>query len=397
MNKRRQKRNRSASPGEPATRPDQWLALTGLRGLAAFAVVCLHAFEVAGKPVSVPQPLAWLFATGWSGVDIFFTLSAFLLTMPFVAARLDQAPAPGLREYARRRVLRILPAYYTQIAVLLALGAIGVGDAIAWKSPTPPEVFAHLVFYLGAWPLVLPHLPPWWTLPVEMGFYLLLPLFARCLRPGRWPWLLLAIAASLAYRFWLMHAGLTRVQEVFWADGLPGRLHQFLVGMLAAYAFVQLKRSTSLPSARMADMLALAVSIVFLVLPALGFLSGDHAFEGGPIKDPLLLCWHLFASLAVAVLLVALASGAPKLGRVFAWAPLQLLGLISYSLYLWHYPLMLLLRAEMGGYGAIRADFWPFYFYSVLFSVALAGASWWMIERPVQLWGRQSKASGTSG
>ena len=368
---------------------DQWPALTGLRGLAAFAVLCLHAYETAGKPVSVPQPFAWLFSIGWSGVDVFFTLSAFLLTLPYLRAEFDGAAAPRLGEYAWRRAVRILPAYYVQIAILLLLGALGIASSWAWNSPSLPRVLAHLLFYVDAWPTIQPQVPPWWTLPVEVGFYVLLPLFARLLRPGRWPWLLLAIAASLGYRFWLMHAGLNNGQAIDWVEHLPGRLHQFLIGMLAAYAYFRLKARSALPSAKSADLLAVAATVLFLLLPAVGYLVSDRAFQGGPISNPLLLCWHFFASLVIGTLLIALLAGAPKMGRLFSSAPLRGLGLISYSLYLWHYPLMLGLRSELGGFAAIRSDFWPFYFYCVLISVSVAIASWWLVERPAQQWGRR--------
>lgn len=370
---------------------ERWPALTGLRGIAALAVLFFHAHVLAGKPPSVPQPFAWLFSSGWSGVDIFFTLSAFLLTIPFVRAEAGLGARPSLRAYGQHRLLRILPAYYAQVAILLALGLVGFGAPLAWSDVTFTSIFANVFFLYGAVPALVPQVPPWWTLPVELGFYLLLPLFAKCLRPGRWIWLLVGISASLAYRFWLMHAGLTRAEEVAWVEHLPGRLHQFLIGMLAAYAFVRLQARAALPKARTADILALTASVLFLLLPALGFLVSDRAFQGAPVRDPLLLCWHLFASVVVATLLIALAAGAPRIGRLFSSAPMRALGLISYSLYLWHYPVMLALREGLGGYLAIRDDFWPFFVYSLLFSLIVAGVSWWLVERPAQRWSRQVK------
>jgi peptidoglycan/LPS O-acetylase OafA/YrhL len=368
--------------------------LTGVRGLAAFAVVCLHAYILAGEPDSVPRPLAWLFAMGGSGVDVFFTLSAFLLTLPFVEASLNAAPTPDLSVYGKRRLLRILPAYYVQIVVLVALGALGVNGGWVWNSPSVTTLLAHFVFFLNAWPFVAAQVPPWWTLPVEMGFYLLLPLFARCLRPGRWPWLLLAIAASLGYRYWLMHADLSMGRQIVWGDQLPGRLHQFLIGMLAAYAFVRLKARNALPAGRVADWLALAAIASFLALPALGFPITGQAYLGEPNGHPLLQGWHVFASLIVALLLVSLASGAPILGRAFSWPPLQALGLISYSLYLWHYPVMLAVRDAVGGFDTARGDFWTYFFYSLLLSVIVALVSWWMVELPAQRWGRRVGSQG---
>lgn len=378
------------APGEVPATGDFWPALTGLRGLAALAVVLLHCYLVAGQPADLPVPVAFLFAYGWSGVDVFFTLSAFLLTIPFLRPPPSGGARP-LRAYARARLLRIMPAYYVQVAVLLAIGALGVGGAMGWDHPPLRDVVGSLFFLYGALPSVAPHVPPWWTLPVELAFYLVLPLFARLLRPGRWWWLLVAIAASLAYRSWLMHAGLSRTEELAWVEHLPGRLHQFLVGMLAAYAFVRLRNRNELPGGRRADLLALASALAFLLLPALGFLVYGRPFQGGPVAQPLLLYWHLYASVVIGALLVAVAAGAPHASRLFGAAVPRALGVVSYSLYLWHYPVMLGLRESLGGQQALQRDFWPFVFYSLLFSLLVAGASWWMVERPAQRWGRQAR------
>lgn len=373
--------------------PDCWPALTGLRGLAALAVLGMHAFVLAGSPASLWPPFAWLLAMGWSGVDVFFTLSAFLLTIPFVEAEKAGQPPPDLRRYGLRRLLRIVPAYYVQIAILLSLGAFAAQTTVAWASPSLGGVLAHALFWINAWPIVPAQVAPWWTLPVEMAFYLLLPLFARFLRAGRWPWLLLIIAASLLYRVAIMQAGLSRMQEVFWVEHLPGRLHQFLIGMLAAYALVRAPAMLQFSRARL-DALCTAALVAFLLLPALGFLHGNKAFQGAPVNDMLLLGWHLYASVLVALLLLALVAGAPSWNRVFSAAPLQALGWISYSLYLWHYPVLLALRESMGGLIAVQADFASFFVQGLLFSTLAAIASWWLVERPTQHWARRATMRG---
>ena len=341
---------------------------------------------LGGQPSTLPAPVAWLFRMGRSGVDVFFVLSAFLLSLPFLRAQASGQEI-SLRSYAWRRALRILPAYYAQIIVLLLAGSVGA--TWAWRDPSLPALLAHALLWLNAWPLVHPQVPLWWTLPVEVGFYLLLPLFARLLRPGRWPWLLGWIVASQVWRVLLMHSGLTRVEDIAWVEHLPGRLDQFLIGMLAAYFWTQRAQAGTLPSAKQADVLASVAVIVFLALPALGLLVGDRPFEGAPVTSPWLLAWHLYAAIAVAVLLFAQASGAPRLGRLLAAAPLQFLGTISFSLYLWHYPVLLALREAAGGYGTVQADFWPFFWTGLLFSVLAASVSWWCVERPAQLWGRR--------
>ncbi len=352
------------------------------------AILLLHAYTLGGQPGSLPGPVAWLFRMGWSGVDAFFVLSAFLLSLPFLRAQTNGQQI-SLRRYAWRRVLRILPAYYAQIVILLVAGVLGAGWA--WRDPSLPTLLAHALLWLNAWPLVHPQLPPWWTLPVEAGFYLLLPLFARLLRPERWPWLLVFIALSQAWRITLMHAGLTRGEEIAWVEHLPGRLDQFLVGMLAAYFWTRRAHAGALPSGKQADVLAIMATIVFLALPGVGLIVGDRPFAGAPVASPWLLTWHVYAALAVAALLFALASGAPQLGRLLSATPLQFLGTISFSLYLWHYPVLLALREAAGGYGAVQADFWPYFWPGLLFSILAATVSWWCVERPAQQWGRRVK------
>lgn len=383
---------RAGSPstdGAAGARSTYWPALTGVRGLAALLVFLLHAYVLGGQPASLPAPLAWVFTNGWSGVDIFFTLSAFLLTLPFLAA-LEGKVAPNLRTYGRHRLLRILPAYYAQ---LFALGLVAMVSAglIAGKSVGWSGIAASFTFLYGLLPGVQPAVPPWWTLPVELGFYLVLPFFARLLTPGRWLWLLLWIALSLGYRFWLMHAGLDRSQEVAWVEHLPGRLHQFLVGMLAAYAYVRLQERPRPWSPAQADWIAAISMLAFLLLPMAGLLVSDRVFQGAPVREPLLLCWHLFASIVVGLMLIALCNGARYVSQVFAAVPLRVLGIVSYSLYLWHYPVLLWVRDGLGGIEGVRTNFWAFLFCGLLFSLLVAAASWWLVERPAQQWGRQAK------
>jgi peptidoglycan/LPS O-acetylase OafA/YrhL len=398
MGKSRQRHRQAAAARAAAAQelahaalPGYWPALTGLRGLAALGVLLLHANMLAGHPAGVPAPLAYLFNMGWAGVDVFFTLSAFLLTLPFVEAQQRGDPEPSLREYWRHRAWRILPAYWVQVAILLGLLLAGVSAASLWRSPDPASLLRNVFFLYNLAPGYGAALPPWWTLPVELGFYLLLPWFARLLRPGRWPWLLLLIAASLAWRAWVLHAGFGREQEVYWSDHLPGRLHQFIVGMLAAWLLVRRQSLFAAWTPRQRDLLGLGAVLAFIALPALGLPALGRVYSGSPVAQPLLLAWHLYASLVVALLLIVLASGPSLLARVFGAGGLQALGLVSYSLYLWHYPVMTILRESLGGYARVQSEFVPFFFYALLFSLLAAGASWWLVERPAQQRARRDK------
>lgn len=381
------KKNKTKMPTVPDYTPSSagsiWPSLTGIRGLAALWVLLLHIYTLAGNKDGLWPPLEWLMAMGGMGVDIFFTLSAFLLSLPFVEASRQNQPRPDLGVYMKRRFFRIFPAYYLQILLVLFLAALGIGAGMPWSSPTVAGVLAHAVLWINAWPLVAAYVPTWWTLPVEFGFYLLLPMLAKCLTDRRWYWLLLGIALSLWYRHVLLGLGLSRAEEVYWVDHLPGRLFQFLIGMLAAYFFVRLRDQKKLPDVLSRNLLITCSAMVLLLLPALGWLQGSDTYLGAPIRQPVLAYWHLYAAIAVALILIAVSSGKNFADKVLQSIPLQWLGRISYGIYLWHYPVMIILRENMGGMQAIRADFLSFFISSFLISITLAFLSWHWLEAPI--------------
>jgi peptidoglycan/LPS O-acetylase OafA/YrhL len=372
-----------------------WPALSGLRGLAAAGVLLFHVFLLAGSPAYLPAPVGWLCAVGWSGVDVFFTLSAFLLALPFVEAQVLGAPEPSLREYWRHRGWRILPAYWLQVLLLFAFALAGANLSY-WQQPDAEGLAINALFLYHLVPLAQPALPAWWTLPVDLGFYLLLPWFARLLTPSRWPWLLLAIVASLAWRWWVLHAGFTRAQELAWADHLPGRLHQFVIGMLAAWALLRWRTRLALFSPLQRDLLCAAAVAVVLALPALAVPYTGAPYDGGALAPWPLLSMHLVASLVIALLLLVLTSGPSRAARLFGAAWLQALGLVSYSLYLWHFPVLLAVRDALGGYVVVKSAFAPFLFQGLLFSLLVAAASWWLVERPAQHRARRDKMTAST-
>ena len=184
-------------------------ALTGLRGFAAIWVALWHAWKFSGRPTY--ELMLWgyyldltpLIRTGWAGVDVFFVLSGFVLGLPYCQALLGNRPPIGTAEFFRRRLLRVLPAYYIQLIILLLLWLI-----LAGRLPVPvTDILAHVFMLHNIFPGQGEMINGvYWTLPIEFDFYLVLPLMALLLAPKKWPWLLAgSLLLVLVYRYGMFH------------------------------------------------------------------------------------------------------------------------------------------------------------------------------------------------
>ncbi len=355
-------------------------ALTGLRGFAAFWVFCHHARALAGFPAveldlgGWQVNLAFFFNIGWAGVDIFFVLSGFLLSPPFVQWRLFDGPQPNLGRYLKRRVLRVFPAYWFELAVLLAVGGwFGIQ-----RSLSGGELLAHaaMFFNIGPEP-VRPLVGLWWTLPVELSFYLLLPLLAVVMRPRTWLlWIGLLLILSYLYRYWAaMHFLERPIPEVVLAvEQLPGKLPEFLLGTLAAYGVIRWKAVRP----GIADGLVVVGAVLFW-----GYLWSIAAFGGNDYwRGHALLYWAPFANGAALALVIAGLYWGSRIGRwLFANRAVLFVGLVSYSFYLWHFPLIRKSTRLMDEHGW-EVGFGIKFLLFLALSLLVSAFSYYWIERP---------------
>lgn len=355
-------------------------ALTGLRGFAALWVLLYHVWAMSGAPalrmpgVDVLRGSAFL-SLGWAGVDLFFCLSAFLLVLPYARWRYSGARRPDSGRYLMRRALRIYPAYLFQLAVLLAFAAFGIG-----RMPGLSELVAHLFmwFYLG-WTWVAPMLGVWFTLPIEFAFYLMLPFLAPLLDRRRWTWLLIgALATSIAYRYFAFTAynGEPVSTLVIVIERLPGRIDQFVIGMLAGAAFVAAGLRGWRP---LRPGLWLCAGLVGLILTCATLLFVGDAYWGG---HPLLFIWHALFSISLVPVLLACAWAAPSAMAMLANRPMRHLGDISFGVYLWHMPVVLALLPLLPQTWSPVARFWALLGLVLPLSVLIANISYRFIERP---------------
>ena len=378
----------SAAAAAPETGGAQRIAtIDGLRGIAVLLVVWYHVWQISWQSAVVPvlgwslQPVA---ETGWLGVELFFFISGFVLTVPFVQARLRGTPPPGWRHFFGRRFVKIVPSYALCIAVALAIGYQTYGHA--WgggaRRGVPPAVHPQLVrrdARLDQQRDVVARASRS-SSTCSSRCWCSRSCGARCS-----PRVAMAVVAN-AWRIWALAANhyflLQRESQ------LPAYADLFAAGMLCAYAYVALAANAELVERRRwAFSLLMAAGVAVCWMLVLNCFGIAHDQKEWP--EP----WEVHYRT-----LLACAIGATALGSLFAVRPLQallvnppllFLAAISYNLYLWHQLIAreLLMHRWPPYAGADAHDdrAWQLAFAVVapLAAIAVAGVVTYGFERPL--------------
>jgi peptidoglycan/LPS O-acetylase OafA/YrhL len=297
------------SPSSERYRPD----IDGLRAIAVMLVVNFHAF-----PEAMPG--------GFIGVDIFFVISGFLIT-GIIARELSEKRF-SLIGFYNRRIRRIFPALIVVLCAVLVMGWL-------WMLPhayaqLSSDVFASAAFAANIALMLqsgyfdiesakkpLLHL---WSLGIEEQFYLAWPLVLML--AARWRAGLLAVACIIALAAFILNVALIGYDPVA-TFYLPfTRAWELLVGAVLALTWSRIDQSGAASNWRAGAGLALIVA-------AVAVLNVHRAFPGW---------WALLPVAGSALLLSAPASRVNR--TLLSWPPMVWIGLISYPLYLWHWPLL---------------------------------------------------------
>lgn len=330
-------------------RPD----IDGLRGIAILAVLLFHAF-----PLLVPG--------GFVGVDMFFVISGYLITGILIDANRDGSFS--YRDFYARRVRRIFPALIMVLATSWLLG---------WFILFPDE-YEELGRHIGASALFLSNIVLWheagyfdraaelkpllhlWSLAVEEQFYLFWPpLLMLVLAKVRPRWRAFFGLALLSFIANLLMAEYAPIAGFFL---LPGRFWQLLLGGMLAYA-----EHENITERLRRPALAWA-GAVLLLLACLCF-SREVAYPG----------WRALVPSLGAVMLIAAGMRVWLNRSLIACLPLRAIGLISYPLYLWHWPLLAFLRILEGAEPSVEVRIC-----TLLLTLLLSYLTYRMIERPIR-------------
>ena len=347
----------------------------GLDGLRALAVLAVIAYHIG---------LSWA-PGGLLGVGVFFTLSGYLIT-DLLLSHQQATGRLGMLEFWRRRGRRLLPALFVMLAVVAGWVALRQSAQL----PALRGAMAAAAGYVSNWWLIaqnssyfarfgppspLGHL---WSLAVEEQFYLL------------WPWLLwlalrctagqpqrsrrrlliagtaaLATASALAMAI-LYHPGYdpTRVY-----DGTDTRAFALLIGAGLAFACPSraMVAAVTVRRRRLLEGTGFAGLIVIGLLIWRTTQYSPFLYRGG----------FVILSVATAAVVWAVSSPASRVGRALGAQPLRWLGVRSYGIYLWHYPIIVLTTPGAGTPGLARGTV------QVAASIAAAALSWRYIEEPI--------------
>ena len=357
---------------EPVSDSQRYLpGLDGLRALAVGAVVAYH------------MDLGWA-QGGLLGVGVFFTLSGYLIT-DLLLGQYERTGGLQLVDFWLRRARRLLPALFVMLTVVLAWVTLLDRSLL----PAVRGAASASAVYVTNWWLIVEHssyfaqfAPPsplghLWSLAVEEQFYLIWPwllwIGLRWMRKGAGSYkrlaaasLLLAAASAVAMAL-LYRPGYdpTRIY-----DGTDTRAFALLIG--AALAFVW--PSTRLPvrvdrrSRWVLDGAGVAGLAVFAVLVWRTSEYSPFLYRGGLV----------LLSFATALMVAAAASPASRFGRILGGESLRWLGVRSYGIYLWHFPIIVLTTPAAGGDTPSRRVL------QLAAIIGCAAVSWRYIEEPIR-------------
>ena len=363
----------TAPESAPPSRARRYLpGLDGMRALAVIAVVLFH------------SPLA-VATGGFLGVEVFFVISGYIITRALLTER-EERGRIALGRFWLRRARRLLPALFLLLAGVAAWSALFAEGELAGLRRDMGAAFFYVTNwdlivtgenYFDSWerPSLLRHL---WSLAVEEQFYLIWPLLligglAIVRRRALLLALILAGAAVSAGVMAALHEPGGSVSRIYY--GTDARASGLLIG--AALAFVW---SAPLAAARgrirgAAEGAVLAMLGTAGLAALTGFvllLDGDAPFlyHGG----------FALTGVATAALIVAATHGRSPFTRLLAMRPLPWLGLRSYAIYLWHWPVMALTRPNVD----VPLDGAALFALQAALTLALAEVSYRWVERPIR-------------
>ena len=362
--------------------------LDSVRAIAIISVVLFHVSSAANLKQAhwIDRRIIAVIFAGNAGVTLFFVLSGFLLSLPYIKSLLFDGDWPSIKQFYLRRALRILPGYYLALFLLVILSQPVYLQPDHWK-----QLFLFLIFFMDSskstWQLLN---GPFWTLAVEWQFYMVLPLLALLVRPivqrgslTRRLWVLLGCLGVLIgwgmfsryigyyfinqhpdQTFGLPHSVFSAILAVPYGccdyGGNGKYLEEFAVGIVVAVCYMMARNS---PFEGRWNTILRSLSpwlfiggILSLLLMALWNAKYYGDFPSTASEQAALflnkIFFEVFHELGLAIgygsFTLAILFAGRFITRVFEWDLFRWVGLISYSVYIWHNPILISFNNAIG-------------------------------------------------
>lgn len=305
-----------------------------LRGLAVSLVIFYHFFELLGLQSHMLYP--YIYALGQLGVPLFFIISGYLIYRSLDYSLSSKGTKFGLQHYVTHRLFRILPAYYVNFFIVFILAYYFMGTMDTWSHPfIQKQIFSHLTFtsFFIYKTSGLGINGAYWTLSIEMLWYFVAPLLFIYIKKDRY--LMLLFVLSILYLIGLdlsLYNTILKLDKnapnyigllYYWSFQLPGQLIYFIAGV-----FIYKYSNTSISIHRFIQYsLFIFLFIIFISLSTQRYFLQSFAIK------------NIITLLIVVSIFIIFYRHRLKEFFLLSW-----LGKISYSLYLWHMPILFMLK-----------------------------------------------------
>lgn len=381
-------------------------------------MVTLHTTYLVGHALFNEYSYPWL-ASFWvfgnTGVQLFFVLSGFLLFLPYARALLFQEKWPVTRQFYKRRALRILPGYYFSLFLLILFVQRAYFLPDHW-----PQLFLFLTFFMDSSRATFQQINvPYWSLGVEVQFYLFLPFVALAIAalvkrvahsPGkRLQAALLACVGLTLIGLIVRYEGLQLTGLSQQGTGLPAALltglqflffgvsgkywEDFAVGMFVSLCFVYAQHPEYGPALRArCKQLSLLPGLSALVVLTISVLWNYRTSYPVPQLDFILplvpyrsLLLDFFVSLGWGLLIATIVFGNTLFQAPFETRLMRWIGAISYSVYLWHLPMLTVFKKYIFEHLHVTNIILSYALYASFFALVVlpwCTLVYWFVERP---------------
>jgi peptidoglycan/LPS O-acetylase OafA/YrhL len=309
--------------------------LDALRGAAILLVVLNHVTLKTSAP----------FNGGMLGLDLSFFVSGFCLMLVYVQHMVDGKSFQGWGLYASRRFWKIVPSYYLALLPIALWFPFEARQGITRAN----DVFLHLSFLYPFNDASFFSLNGnYWSLGVEVEFYVLFPLFVLAFI--RWPWIASGVVAAIGFAYIAFVVATGRFDSAVWSFGVVAYLPLFAFGAVSSYVYGRWIRTADV--SRSFRLVMTALSVAFLGAIALEMVrmqsAGVHISVWTWAMDHRLEIGVLFSAFTLSTL-----AALPAWHEVFANPVLRFYADVSYNVYLWNAPIIALITLVW-----LNAPFW---------------------------------------